>query len=72
MKEWKTEMWLFHTKGHVETKVPIKWGIFLGDSLSPLLFSLALTSLTNMLNKQGAGYEVEGKNKISHLSYMDD
>jgi len=72
MKERKTKMWLYHTKGHVEIKVPIKWGIFQGDSLSPLLFSLALTSLTNMLNKQEAGYEVEGKNKISHLSYMDD
>jgi hypothetical protein len=33
---------------------------------------LALTPLTNMLDKQGAGYEVKGKNKVSHLFCMDD
>jgi hypothetical protein len=72
-KEWKTEMWLYHIDGHIKRgKVTIKLGIFQGDSLSPLLFCLALMPLTNMLNKQGAGYEVKGKNKIRHLSYMDD
>ena len=25
-----------------------------------------------MLNKQGAGYEVTGKNKVKHLFYIDD
>jgi len=40
--------------------------------LSPLLFCLALMWLTNMLIKQGAGYEVKGKHKVSHLFYMDD
>jgi len=39
--------------------VAIKRGIFQGDSLSPLLFCLALTS---MLNKQG-GYEAREKIK---------
>jgi hypothetical protein len=47
----------------------IKWGIFHGDWLSPLLVCLALIPLTNILNKQGAGYDVKGINKISHLFY---
>ena len=62
MKEWKNEMW--HIK---RGKVAIKWGTFQGDSLSPLLFCLAFIPLTNMLNKQGAAFEVKGKNKVSHL-----
>ena len=61
--ELKTKMWLYNTEGHVRTgKVVIKWGIFQGDSLSLLLLCLALTSLTTMLSKQGAGYEVKEKN----------
>jgi len=52
--------------------VAVKWGIFQGDCLSPLLFCLALVPLTNMLNKQGAKYEVKGKNKVSYLFCMDD
>jgi hypothetical protein len=32
-----------------------------------LHYCLALIPLTNMLNQQGAGYEVKGKNKVSHL-----
>ena len=71
--ELKMKMWLYNTEGHFRTrKVVIKWRIFQGDSLSLLLLCLALTSLTTMLNKQGAGYEVKEKNKVSHLCYMDD
>jgi hypothetical protein len=51
--------------------VAIKHGIFQGDSLSPLVFRSALIPLTNMLNKQAAGYKVNAKNKASHLFYMD-
>jgi hypothetical protein len=43
-----------------------------GDFLSQLLFFLELVPLTNMLNKQGAVYEVKGSNRISHLFFMDD
>jgi len=71
--ELKTKMWLYNTEGHIRTgKVVIKWGIFQGDSLSVLLLCLALTSITTMFNKQGAGYEVKEENKVSHLCYMDD
>jgi hypothetical protein len=66
MKEWKIEMWLYHTEGHVKTgKVTVKQGIFQGDFLPLLLFCLALIPLTKMLNKQKAEYEVKGKNKVS-------
>jgi len=62
-------MWLYHTEGHIKTgKVAIKRGIFQGDSLSPLLFCLALIPLTNMLNKQGVVYEVKKKIKSGIFS----
>jgi len=68
-KEWKTEMWLYHIEGHIKTgKVAIKREIFQGDSLSLLLFCLALIPLTNMLNKQGAGYKVKKKIKSGIIS----
>ena len=66
-------MWLSHTEGHWRTvKVAVKRGIFQGNSLSPLLFCLTLVPLTNMLNKQGAEYEVKGKNEVSYLFCTDD
>jgi hypothetical protein len=37
-----------------------------------LSYCLALIPQINMLNQQGAGYEVKGKNKVSHLFEMDD
>jgi len=66
MKDWKTEMWLYHTEGHVRTgKVAIKQGIFQGDYLPLLLFGLLLIPLTEMLDKQETEYEVKGRNKVS-------
>ena len=73
MKDWKTEMHLFHRNGAIKTeKIAIKRGIFQGDSLSPLLFCMSLIPLTNMINRENLGYEIDRKNKISHLFYMDD
>jgi hypothetical protein len=49
MKEQKTEMWLYHTDEYFKTgKVDIRRAILEGDSLSPLLFCLALIPLTNI------------------------
>ena len=53
--------------------IQIRREIFQRDSLSPLLFCIALTPLTNELNRADCGYQVHGtKKKIIHLLYMDD
>ena len=54
-------------------EVEIKRGIFQGDSLSPLVFVLALTPLSLVLKMAKAAYEFsESKEKINHLLFMDD
>jgi len=72
MKNWKTIMYLKHNEGTVESRhIAIRRGIFQGDSLSPLLFVLALAPLTELLNTTEYGYKV-GETRYSHLLYMDD
>ena len=54
-------------------KVNIKRGIFQGDSLSLLIFVLALTPLNLILRKAKAAYQFSGsKEKINHLLFMDN
>ena len=40
--------------------IQIRRGIFQGDSLSLLLFCIALIPLTNELNRADCGYQVHG------------
>ena len=54
-------------------EVDIKRGIFQGDSLSPLVFVLALIPLSLILRKAKTAYQFSGsKKKIDHLLFMDD
>ena len=71
----ENKAFFFKTKQEVMQSQPIqiRRGIFQGDSLSPLLFCVALISLTNELNRADCGYQAHGsERKISHLLYMDD
>ena len=70
MKTWRVEL----TAGRrslAETK--IQRGIFQGDSLSSLLFIIAMMPLNHKLRKCTAGYKLSRlQKKINHLMYMDD
>ena len=70
MEKWKVILCL----GSSElSKVEIKRRIFQGDSLSPLVFALALIPLSLILRKAKAAYEFsESKEKINYLLFMDD
>lgn len=70
MRDWKT---MLMANGESLGEVDIRRGIFQGDSLSPLLFVVAMIPLTLLLRREALGYRFgrEGK-KINHLLYMDD
>ena len=69
MKKWKTDL-TFGGKSLGEVK--IKRGIFQGDSLSPLLFIIALIPLSMILRKVSYAYEFKSGVKLNHLLFMDD
>jgi hypothetical protein len=74
MEKWNTRF-LLKTRQEVMQSQPIQIqrGIFQADSISPLLFCIALTPLTNELNRADCEYQVHRTEKIiSHLLYMDD
>ena len=70
MEKWKVML----CSGNSELgEVEIKPVIFQGDSLSPLVFVLALIPLSLILRKVKAAHEFsESKEKINHLLFMDD
>ena len=69
LKKWKVMLFSGNSElGEVE----IKQAIFQGDSLSPLVFVLALIPLSLILRKAKAACEFsESKEKINHLLFMD-
>ena len=72
MSFWKTNLILSHENGTLRSNpIDVKCGIFQGDSLSPLIFCLALAPLSQILNDTGYGYKIHNR-YINHLFYMDD
>ena len=72
MVMWKVDLILYYEGGHVKVEnVQFRRGIFQGDSLSPLLFIIALNPLSLMINRHCKGYKI-GELWVTHLWYMDD
>lgn len=72
MDQWKTTLILNHSEGTLYSRqISINSGIFQGDSLSPLLFCMALAPLSSLLNNTSYGYTTS-TSTINHLFYMDD
>ena len=69
MPLWKTQL---ESNGDNLGRVSIKRGIFQGDSLSPLLFILALAPLSLLLKDLRQGYITAKGIKVNHLLFMDD
>ena len=74
MEKWNIRL---HLKTNQEVMqlqpMQIYCGIFQGDSLSPLLFCIALISVTHKLSRPDCGYQVHRtERKIIHLLHMDD
>ncbi|KAI5718661.1 hypothetical protein M8J77_024813 [Diaphorina citri] len=88
MSQWRTQLSLtlqntsnnnnernMDNSYHFESDfIPIRRGIFQGDSWSPMWFCLSLNPLSNMLNSTNKGYSLNRnvEQKITHLLYMDD
>ena len=69
MNKWKTNL---YADGKLLGSVPIRRGIFQGDSFSPLLFVIALLLLTHILGETGMGYQLEKNGaKVNHLFFID-
>ena len=69
MKQWRTELMIENESCGL---CNIRSGIFQGDSLSPLLFIVALIPLSIILNNTNKGYRLNNNQTLNHLLYMDD
>ena len=69
MKNWRVEL---TCKNENLGEVEIKRGIFQEDSLSSLMFVIALIPLTQILKATKHCYSFANKEKINHLLYMND
>ena len=67
MKSWQVEL----VSGEENLgEVNIRWGIFQGNSLSPLLFVVLLLLL--VLKDATPGYHFDSNRQKANLSFMDD
>ena len=70
MPNWKT---VLSRSGTRLGEVTIRKGIFQGDSLSPLLFTVAMIPKTRVLGRMKVGYQLKKRgSRINHLMFMDD
>lgn len=74
---WNTDLNLTYGKSETTTitikDIKIQNGIYQDDSLSPLLFCVALFPLTAMLGRTNTGYLCKNeKQEVNHLLYIDD
>ena len=70
MKKWKL---LLNSNGSDLWEVDVNWGIFQGDSLSPLIFVICMIPLSLLLRKVKISYEWGREQfKLNHLLFMDD
>ena len=70
MQSWRMDVF---SKTNKLGKVNIRRGIFQGDSLSPLLFLVALIPITIILRTIKRGYSFgKGKERLNQLLFMDD
>ena len=66
MHTWSTKL---EYMGEDVASVRIKRGIFQGDSLSPLLFIIALIPLSRVLRNTDSGYKLKNGEKVNHAIY---
>ena len=76
-KKWTTTLQVkVNNKQITSDPIHKEWGIYQGDSLSPLWFCLALNPLSHLLNRTNYGFGIHSDNqetqRLNHLLYMDD
>ena len=70
MYRWKTNL---YADGKLLGSVPIRRGMFQGDSFSSLLIVITLLPLAHILTEIGIVYQLEKNGaKFNHLFFMDD